>query len=442
MEDIIKIFNETEKYNEIPNELYSKYGVKKGLRNEDGTGVLIGLTKICDVVGYKIIDSKKIDEEGQLYLRGYKISDICENVSSNFAYEEVAYLVLFGKLPNLEQLNMFKKILAKNYQLPDGFIAQYILRYPSMNVMNKIQRALLMLYSEDENADNTTVENTLKQGISILAKLTSIAVYAYQSKNHFFNEESLYIHQIDSSVSIAENILRLLRPNKKYLPEEVRILDILLVVHIDHGSGNNSTFVNSVIASTNTDIYSAFSASVGSLKGTKHGGANISCLRMMDTIIREIGLDANDDQIEDIINRILDKKFFDGSGLIYGMGHAVYTISDPRAMIIKHEALKLAKIKKQELRLEFYSRFENITKKVVMDRKKINICSNVDFYSGLVYGMLDIPEDLFTPLFVISRSCGWIAHNIENKLYANKIIRPAGRYVGDLYEYVKMEDRK
>jgi citrate synthase len=311
-----------------------------------------------------------------------------------------------------------------------------------MNVMNKIQRALLMLYSEDENADNTTVENTLKQGISILAKLTSIAVYAYQSKNHFFNEESLYIHQIDSSVSIAENILRLLRPNKEYLPEEVRILDLLLVVHIDHGSGNNSTFVNSVIASTNTDIYSSFSASVGSLKGTKHGGANISCLRMMDTIIREIGLDANDDQIEAIINRILDKKFFDGSGLIYGMGHAVYTMSDPRAMIIKHEALKLAKIKKQELRLEFYSRFENITKKVVMARKNINICSNVDFYSGLVYGMLDIPEDLFTPLFVISRSCGWIAHNIENKLYANKIIRPAGRYVGDLYEYVKMEDRK
>lgn len=442
MNEIIKIFNETKKHNEIPNELYSKYGVKKGLRNEDGTGVLIGLTKICDVVGYKIIDDKKVDQEGKLYYRGYNLNDICDNMRTDFVYEEVAYLILFGKLPTSEQLESFKKILAENYQLPDGFISQYILRYPSMNVMNKMQRALLMLYSEDENADDTSVENTLKQGISILAKLPSIAVYAYQSKNHFFNDESLYIHHIDVGVSIAENILRLLRPNKKYLPEEVKILDLLLVVHLDHGSGNNSTFANSVIASTNTDIYSSFSGSIGSLKGTKHGGANITCLKMMNTIINEIGLDASDEKIKTVINKLLDKQFFDGSGLIYGMGHAVYTISDPRAMVIKHEAIKLAKIKNQELRLDFYIRFEALTKEIIMERKNMNICSNVDYYTGLVYNMLDIPEDLFTPLFVISRSCGWIAHNIENKLYSNRIIRPAGRYVGELYDYVKMEDRK
>ena len=442
MEDIVKIFRETEEHNEIPNELYAKYGVKKGLRNEDGTGVLIGLTKICDVVGYKVIDGKKVDQEGHLYYRGYALADICDNLSGNYGFEEAAYLILFGKLPNREQLETFKKILSDNYQLPEGFIASYILRYPSMNVMNKIQRALLMLYSEDENAEDISVENTLIQGISIMAKVPQIAVYSYQAKNHFFNDASLYIHHVDSDVSIAENILRLLRPDKVYIPEEVKILDLLLILHLDHGCGNNSTFTNSVISSTNTDIYSAFSASVGSLKGPKHGGANISCLKMMNTIINEIGLRASDEEIENIIRKILNKEFYDGAGLIYGMGHAVYTITDPRSEMLKKEASKLAQIFKQDLRFDFYLRFEKITKKLMKETKGINICSNVDFYSGLVYDMLNIPEELFTPLFVVARSCGWLAHNIENKLYSNKIIRPAGRYVGDLYEYVKMEDRK
>ena len=442
MDKLKEIFNDSISRNVIENNLYQKYNVKKGLRNEDGTGVLVGLTRICDVVGYQRDKDKKIDIEGKLYFRGYELQDLCNNMLPNYGFEEIAYLILFGKLPSESELKTLIKEIANNYQLPDGYIPSYILRYPSINVMNKIQRSLLMLYSTDPNPDDTSLENIFSQGISIVSKLIPIAIYAYQAKNHFFCNESLYIHHIDESLSIAENILRLLRPDKQYSQAEVAILNLLLIIHIDHGVGNNSTFTNSVIASTDTDIYSCFSASVGSLKGRKHGGANISSLKMMKAVIAEIGVYATDEEIENIILRILDKDFFDNSGLVYGIGHAVYTKSDPRARILVKKAESLAIEKNQLPSLNFYKRFESIAKKVLFAKKHKNICANVDFYSGLIYEMLKIPEDLYTPLFVISRSWGWLAHDIENKLYANKIIRPAGKYVGEINDYIKMEDRK
>lgn len=428
-----ELFNNSIKENDIPNELYTKYDVKKGLRNQDGTGVLIGLTKVAEVIGYTRDENhNKVNCEGRLLYRGYDINDLVNDVETdNAGFEKICFLILFGHMPNSQELFNFRKTLIKEYELPEGFMVTNILRQPSINIMNKIQRALLMLYSEDPTADDINVKNTLEQGLSIIAKLPSIMVYAYQAKNHIIDNGSLIIHRINPEYTIAENILSLLRVDQKFTDQEVKTLDMLLVLHADHGSGNNSTFTNLVVSSTNTDIYSAFSASVGSLKGPRHGGANISARHMMKAVIDEIGLDASDEDIKKIIVRILEGKFFDNSGLIYGLGHAVYTKSDPRCEIIKTNARYLSEEKGREKEFDFYQRFEKLAKEWFMHNKNRDICANIDFYSGLVYEMLGIPEDLFSPLFVVSRSVGWLAHNIENKLYCDKIIRPAGLYVGD-----------
>lgn len=443
MPNILNIFQNAILENTIDNNLYTIHDVKKGLRNEDGTGVLIGLTRIADVVGYEKIDSKKIDAEGQLYYRGISIFDLAKNLDTHkiCGFEEICFLILFGHLPNQEELDIFMKELQSLYTLPDGFLANNILRYPGMNIMNKMQRSLLMLYDTDENADDCSVENTFKQGLSIIAKMPAMLAYAYQAKAHVLHNESLYIHHPDTNASIAENILRMIRPDCKYTELEAKILDLLLVLHADHGSGNNSTFTNIVVSSTNTDIYSAFSASVGSLKGPRHGGANIANKNMMKAIIDEIGLDASIEDMRNIAYRLLDKDFYDQKGLIYGMGHAVYTLSDPRSVILKQQAQLLAKEKNMEKEFLFYSQFEQVAKEVIYERKHVHVCSNVDFYSGFVYEMMNIPEDLYSPLFVASRSVGWLAHNIENKLYCNRIVRPAGKYVGETIEYIPMEKR-
>lgn len=443
MPNILNIFQNAILENTIDNRLYTLHDVKKGLRNEDGTGVLIGLTRIADVVGYEKINGKKVDTEGQLYYRGISIFDLTKNLDANkiCGFEEICFLILFGHLPNQEELDIFMKELQSLYTLPDGFLANNILRYPGMNIMNKMQRSLLMLYDTDENADDCSVENTFKQGLSIIAKMPAMLAYAYQAKAHVLHNESLYIHHPDTNASIAENILRMIRPDCKYTELEAKILDLLLVLHADHGSGNNSTFTNIVVSSTNTDIYSAFSASVGSLKGPRHGGANIANKNMMKAIINEIGLDATIEDMKNIANRLLDKDFYDQKGLIYGMGHAVYTLSDPRSVILKQQAQVLAKEKNMEKEFLFYSQFEQVAKEVIYQRKHIHVCSNVDFYSGFVYEMMNIPEDLYSPLFVASRSIGWLAHNIENKLYCNRIVRPAGKYVGETMEYIPMEKR-
>ena len=426
--------------NLIDNQLYQDYNVKKGLRNEDGTGVLVALTKISDVVGYKIENGEKKDIDGNLYYRGYSLFDLCSSVDE-YGYERCCFLILFGKLPNKNELKTFNSIIANQYELPIEFIASYILKTPSSNIMNKIQRALLLLYSADDLADDNSIENTLNQGISIMAKMPSIITYAYHAKNHFFNNDSLYIHHPNHKASIAENFLRLLRPDSNYLKEEVRILNVLLIIHLDHGCGNNSTFTNTVISSTDTDIYSAFSGSVGSLKGKKHGGANSTCISMMNYIIEDVGLGASEKTLKDIVLKILSKDYYDNSGLIYGLGHAVYTKSDPRAQILKDEVKSLVSLKEAEETFSFYQRFEKVACQTINEVKKLNTCVNVDYYSGFIYKLMDIPEDLFTPLFVLSRNCGWLAHNIECKINSNKIIRPAGKYVGKYKEYIKESEK-
>lgn len=442
--ELQKIFQDSIPENKIDNDLYTKYDVKKGLRNEDGTGVLIGLTRIADVVGYKLVNGKKMDDQGELYYRGIPITQLCRNLDQDeiCGYEETCFLILFGHLPTQQELSLFTSQLRSRYTLPEGFLATNILRYPSMNIMNQIQKALLMLYGEDPQADDISVLNTLDQGLSILAKMPAILCYSMAAKAHFFENKSLIVHPVRTEYSIAENILSLLRPDQQFTHQEAKILDLMMVLHADHGSGNNSTFANIVVASTGTDIYSAMAASVGSLKGPRHGGANISARRMMDAILAEIGLEASDEQLTALLEKIMDKQFFDGKGLIYGMGHAVYTLSDPRSEILKKQIEILAEEKNCKERFVFYQRTEELAKQVIYRRKGIHVSSNIDFYSGLVYSMLDIPEDCYSPLFAASRMVGWLAHNIENKLYCDRIVRPAGKYVGTLADYIPINQRK
>ena len=438
---IKQIFEQSIKDNYISNEEYTKWSVKKGLRNEDGTGVLIGLTRIADVVGYKMVDGKKTDADGELLYRGIKLTDIANHMKNDgvYGYEEIAFLILFGHLPNKDELQLFTSSIRDNYNLKNDFLNLKVLTNPCNNVMNKIQTALLAMYEEDENPDDPSVENVLRQGLNIISKLPSIVCYAYESKHHDIDGGSLIIHQMDPNKSIAENILSLLRPDQQYTQEEAELLDMMLVMHMDHGAGNNSTFTNIVVSSTDTDLYSCISAAVGSLKGPRHGGANIRAMKMIDAVINEVGMNATDSQIEEIVYRLLNKDFYDKSGLVYGLGHAVYTLSDPRSEILKKKVKELLK-NNTEL-FDFYVRFENIAKNAIKKEKGKTVSANVDFYSGVVYSMLGIPEDLFTPMFVCARTVGWIAHNIENKLYCNRIVRPAGKYVGDEKDYIELENR-
>lgn len=438
---ISSIFKQAVKDNYISNEEYTRWSVKKGLRNEDGTGVLIGLTRIADVIGYEMIDGKKVDCEGELLYRGYKLTDIANHLKNDgvYGFEEIAFLILFGHLPDKDELNMFRKEITDNYNLQSDFLNLKVLNNPSRNVMNKIQSSILSMYEFDDNPDDPSVENTLRQGLNIISKMPSIICYAYQAKHHEFDNGSLIVHQMDKNKSIAENILSLLRPDQKYTVEEAELLDTMLILHIDHGAGNNSTFTTIVVSSTESDLYSSLSASIGSLKGPRHGGANIMARRMMKEVEKEIGVNPTDEEIENVVRRLLNRDFFDRSGLVYGIGHAVYTLSDPRAEIIKEKVRELYKDNLDVFNL--YVRFEKIARRMIEEEKGKVVSSNLDFYSGLVYEMLGIPEDLFTPMFVCARCVGWLAHNIENKLYCNRIVRPAGKYVGKEYEYVQLEDR-
>lgn len=440
---IQSFFEKSLEENQIDNELYKKYSVKKGLRNEDGTGVLVGLTKISDVVGYKKVDEEKFDDYGSLYYRGINVKDIIEaqRQEKRYLFEEVCFLILFGYLPNEQEFKEFKQILSDNYELPPHYLEGNILGFPAKNLMNKLQQEVLMLYSYDDNPDNTETRETLEKGINLLAKIPSIVCYTYQTKVHYFDEQSLFIHHVNQDYSIAETILSLLRDDGNFSEKEAEILDISLVLHADHGGGNNSTFTNVVISSTGTDIYSAVAGAIGSLKGPRHGGANLAVKKQMELAINEISTQASDEQIRTIIQRILDKDFNDKSGLIYGIGHAVYTLSDPRSEILAAKCKELAMEKNRLEEFEFYTRFAMVAIDEIYTRKGIRVCTNVDFYSGLVYDMLDIPSDLYTLLFVAARTVGWIAHNIENKLYSNRIIRPATKYVGGIDEYENIEDR-
>lgn len=442
-EDLRFFYQKAKEHNAIANDLFRKYNVKKGLRNEDGTGVRVGLTKIADVVGYKYVEEVKTDDEGKLYYRGIELRDIIHgrNYETIGGYEETCFLLLFGYLPNQQELNEFCAYLRSHYDLPDDFLESKFLHMPGKNLMNRLQQAVLALYDYDDAPDDISVENTLEQGLNILAKLPSIICYAYQSKMHRYNKESLVIHPAQEKLSIAENILYMLRTDHVFSALEAKLLDMMLIVHADHGGGNNSTFTNVVISSTGTDFYSSMVGAIGSMKGPRHGGANLKVSGMMKAVIEEIGYCENEVEIKALIYRILHKQFYDYSGLVYGMGHAIYTLSDPRSEVLQEYIEKLAERKGKVREYEFYKRFEQCAKDVILDVKGVHVSSNVDFYSGFVYDMMGIPEDLFTPLFVMARTVGWLAHNIENKEYDGRIMRPATKYVGSVKQYVKMEDR-
>lgn len=431
---INKEFKNSLKSSNIDNELYVKYNVKKGLRNANGSGVLVLLTKISDVYGYKLINNVKTPDEGHLYYRGYDIYDLAPLHKKKYGYESVCFLILFGHLPNEEELETFHKYMANLYLLPDGFTEDHILKNNSNSVMNQIQRSILSLYSYDKDPDAITPLDTLEKGLNLMAKMPSIISYSYRAKRHYIDGLSLHIRKPKEDYSIAENLLYMSRRNGEFTLLEAETLDLALIIHADHGGGNNSTFANIVISSTGTDVYSSLCGSLGSLKGQRHGGASRSVNDMMKKVIKEVGLDATDEQIKDVVNRILDCNFNDNSGLIYGIGHAVYTYSDPRAILLKNKCHELAVMKNEEKRFNFYDRFEKIAIAELKRRKGKDYvcCVNVDFYSGLTYSILNINEDLFIPIFACSRMVGWIAHNIENRLYSDKIIRPAGMYVGDI----------
>lgn len=433
-EFIEHLFNSGLEESYISNDLYEKYNVKKGLRNNNGTGVLVLLTKISDVYGYRMENDKKIDEEGHLYYRGYDIYDLAKYNSQKCGFERICYLILFSKLPSDKELEDFHNALSEEYELPKGFAEDVIFKNSSPSIMNQIQRSILSLYGYDDNPDEVDPTEVLIKGLKIIAKLPSIISYCYRAKRHYIDGLSLHIRNPKKEFSIAENILRMSRTDGEYNQLEVETLDLALILHADHGGGNNSTFANLVVSSTATDIYSAMCASLGSLKGPRHGGANRSVRDMMHAVIYEIGLDAAEEQIINIINKILDKDFYDKKGLVYGIGHPVYTISDPRAVLLKDKCRELALLKNENRRFSFYTKFERLAIAELKKRKGpgFNCCANIDFYSGLAYEILRINEDLFTPIFACSRMVGWLAHNIENKLYCDKIIRPAGKYVGEI----------
>ena len=426
-------------------DLYEEYDVKRGLRDANGKGVLTGLTEISDVVSYKTVAGRKIPSEGSLYYRGYNVNDLVAGFGDmKFGFEETTYLLLFGELPNKAQLDSFKEILAEMQELSGQFIRDVIMKAPSSNIMNALQKGILTLYSYDPNPDDVSVPNVLRQSLQLISKLPLISVYAYHAYLHFEKDATLVIRNPDKNCSIAENILRMLRYDGQYTPLEAKVLDTALVLHAEHGGGNNSTFTTHVVSTTGTDSYSAIAASIGSLKGPKHGGANMKVQQMFKDIKAHIKDWEDEDEIRKYIIKILNKEAFDGAGLVYGMGHAVYTLSDPREVILKDCAKQLSIEKGMEKEFKLYETVERIASEQIAIKRRLfkPVCANVDFYSGYVYTMLEIPEELFTPIFAIARMSGWCAHRLEELVNNGKIIRPAYKFVGVHKDYTGLKDRK
>lgn len=434
------------KNNFIDPEVSEKLGVKRGLRNPDGTGVLAGLTNICDVVGYqRDKDNNIIPIDGKLIYRGIDLNDIVNEAitQDRFLFEEVAWLLLFGSLPNKETLDNFHRILETHRELPDGFAETQIMAAPSPNLMNKMARSVLAMYSYDEEAENTSLENVIKQSINLIAEMPSMMVYAYQTKKHAFDHESLYFHYPKPGLSTAENILAMYRLDQNYTREEARLLDLCMIVHADHGGGNNSAFTTRVLSSTGTDTYSAIASAILSLKGPKHGGANLMVMKQLDEILANVKDVHCDEEMKNYLAKIINKEAGDHSGLIYGIGHAVYTKSDPRAQILKKHSKDLAYEKGMQREYDCLCQIEKLAPVVFKELKGStkNVCANVDLFSGLVYRILGISEELFTPIFAISRVAGWCAHRMEEVEFANRIIRPAYKYVGDEKQYISLDKR-
>ena len=429
----------------IAPELYEKYDVKRGLRNNDGTGVRVGLTEVGDVHSYVMEDGVKVPVEGELRYRGYNLTDLVNNTKEEkrFGFEEICYLLLFGELPNKEMLENFNKLLGDFRTLPYGFTEDMILKAPSKDIMNKLTRAVLATYSYDQDPDDTRIDNVLRQCIELIARFPTMVAYGYQAKRHYHDHESLYIHNPQPHLSTAENILHMIRPDSRYTEDEAELLDLALMIHAEHGGGNNSTFIVNVASSTGTDTYSAIAAAIGSLKGPLHGGANAMVLAMMEDIKENVKNWEDQDEVAAYIEKILRKEAFNGTGLVYGMGHAVYTKSDPRAILLKEKAIDLAREKGLDKEFYLYESIEKLTPSVFAKVRGVEkvMSANVDFYSGFVYNMLNIPADLHTPLFAISRIAGWCAHRVEELISGRKIIRPAYKNIADPREYIKMDKR-
>ncbi len=429
----------------IDPDLYSKYDVKRGLRDLDGKGVLTGLTDISTIKQNKLVDGKLVPCDGELYYRGYNITDIISGITADdrFGFEEVVYLLLFGEMPDNKQLENFKNLIVRYRTLPQNFVRDVILKAPSDDMMNSIARSVLTLFCYDKNPNDTSIDNVLRQCIQLISVFPMLSVYGYHAYNHYLRDKSLYIHRAEPTMSTAEVILSLLRPDRKYTPLEAKVLDMALILHMEHGGGNNSTFTTHVVTSSGTDTYSAIAAALASLKGPKHGGANVKVYYMFEDLKHKVNDWTDDEELTVYLEQLLDKKAFDRKGLVYGMGHAVYTISDPRQIILKDAVKKLAEAEGYEKEFNLYEKVEKLAPQVIARKRKIykGVAANVDFYSGLLYSMLDIPCELYTPLFATARIAGWSAHRLEELVNSGKIIRPAYMSISTEKDYIALDKR-
>ena len=443
-EEIDTLEHELMKNHRINPNLYVEYDVKRGLRDSAGKGVLTGLTEISDVCAYNLIEGRQIPAEGRLYYQGINVYDLVKGLKGRkYGFEETIYLLMFGRLPNKEELEVFAEIMFDLQNLSGRFVRDVIMKASNENIMNSMQRCILTLYTYDENPEDISPGNVMRQSLDLIAKLPLIAIYSYHSYRHFRKDETLFIRNPEKGLSFAENMLLMLRPDRQYTELEARVLDIALILHAEHGGGNNSTFTTHVVTSSGTDTFSSVAASIGSLKGPRHGGANLKVQKMFDDIKAHVEDWTNEEEVTAYLQKILNKQAFDRSGLIYGMGHAVYTLSDPREVILKKFAKALAEEKGLTDEFNLYELVEKIAGRLIPEHRKVfkSVCANVDFYSGFVYTMLGIPQELFTPLFAIARMPGWSAHRLEELLNAGKIIRPAYKYVGKHVNYIPFEER-
>lgn len=445
LEKLVQYEEIIEKIDRIDPELFNVYGVKKGLRDRDGNGVIAGLTNISRIESFKYEDDKKIPVDGRLWYRGYEVIDLIDDFAfKRSGFEEVTYLLLFGKLPNDSELALFQEMIANARELPTNFTRDVIMKAPSQDIMNSMMKSVLTLAAYDSNPNDTSIENVLRQCIFMIGVFPRLAIYGYHAYNHYEKNESMYIHYPDKNLSTAENILMMLRPDKKYTQLEACVLDVALVLHMEHGGGNNSTFTTRVVSSSGSDTYSVVAASLASLKGPKHGGANIKVIEMIQDIKEHVEDVDNENELKEYLGKIVDKEAFDQTGLIYGMGHAVYSVSDPRARVFKRFVSKLAKEKHLDQEFKLYNSIEKLAPEVIAEKKHIykGVSANVDFYSGFVYSMLGLPIELYTPMFAIARIVGWSAHRIEELINVDKIIRPAYKSIAEDQEFVPMEKRK
>lgn len=428
----------------IDKELFQKYGCNMGLRDINGKGVLTGLTNISEIDAFREVDGVKVPCDGELYYRGYNVKDLVNgNTGNKYVFEEAAYLLLFGELPTEKELSDFREIITESMEMPTNFTRDVIMKAPSNDIMNSMTRSVLTLASYDRQSGDLDVRNVLRQSIQLISVFPMLAVYAYHAYNHYEKDGSMYIHRPNPELSIAENFLRMLRPDMSYTELEAKVLDVALLLHMEHGGGNNSTFTTRVVTSSGSDTYSSIAAALSSLKGKKHGGANIMVMKMMENIRENVKDCEDEEEVRAYLDRILNKEAFDGKGLIYGMGHAVYSLSDPREVIFKGYVERLAKHKGRDKDMHFYNIVEKNAIELITGKRKIykGVSPNVDFYSGFVYDMLDIPVELFTPLFAIARIVGWSAHRIEELVSVDKIIRPAYRSLVSKKEYVERDKR-